>query len=147
RTDFGSRYVSLGIFRSDRSSPIVLLSRATTPRASDTNCCCHRCSSPVHRQLDTAKICLAINYSFVIIAAVYEKDVLLFWSWAAVDPADWVRSSNIFWIKSFLSGASNHRADYCDHGRGSTKRLRSAPRVFAQPVLQRSKCLRCASMG
>jgi hypothetical protein len=52
---------------------------------------------------------LAINYNFVIMAAFYEKDVLLFCNWAVVDPADWMRSSDFF-CKSLRFSTSNNRA-------------------------------------
>ena len=42
------------------------------------------------------KKCLAINYNFVIMARFYEKNLLLFWSWADVDAAGRVRSSGVF---------------------------------------------------
>src|ERR1051325_5300119 len=110
-----------------------------------------------HRQLlikpITHENCLAINYDFVIMARFYEN-VLLFWSRQSVNSADWVRSSGLFFLKSLLVSASNNRTGSCGHGRGtlcpvrgSAQRVRSASRVFAQPFLQRSECLRSSTMG
>src|SRR5262249_61794797 len=101
------------------------------------------------------KKCLAINYDIVIMAAFYEKDVLPFWTWAVGDPADWVRSSGVFYLKSLRFGASNNRAAGCCHSpgsaaqrvRGSAQRVRCATRVFAQPLLQCSECLRSSAVG
>src|SRR4029077_2168824 len=100
------------------------------------------------------KICLAIYYDFVIMAAFYEKNLLLFWSWANVDPAGWLRSSGIFRRKSYRFGASNNSATGRCHSpgsaqrvRGSAQRVRSAAPVFAQPFFQCGQCLRVAAMG
>jgi hypothetical protein len=42
------------------------------------------------------KIYLANNYNFVMMRGTYEKNVLFFWSSAAVGPADRVRMFGLF---------------------------------------------------
>jgi hypothetical protein len=52
----------------------------------------HRTDTPAKR----LKICLAINYNFVIMPAFYEKDALLFCNCAVVDLPDLLRRSVVF---------------------------------------------------
>jgi hypothetical protein len=94
----------------------------------------------------TQKNCLAIYYNFVIIAAFYDKNVLLSWSLAAVNLADWVRNSDFSCLKELRSGASNNRAGKRRHRRGSTQRIRRAPRPFARPLFQYGECLRSTAV-
>src|SRR5260370_31966739 len=68
---------------------------------------------------------------------VYEKDLLFFWrSRATASAADYVRMFNISRSQSLRPRTNSKPGGNCRHRRGSAKRVRRAPRPFAQPLLQ-----------